>query len=101
MSWNNFTPSEYVSIEFLDFLYKQFPLQRSIWHGPDHWIRVLENGRSLTKETGANLEVVELFALIHDCRRENENYDLEHGFRSGDFARTLNGTWFNLNKDDL
>ena len=99
--WDNFIPSKHVSIEFLDFLYEQFPLQRSIWHGPDHWIRVLENGRSLTKETGANLEVVELFALIHDCRRENENYDLEHGFRSGDFARTLNGTWFNLNKDDL
>ena len=38
---------------------------------------MLENGRSLSKETGANIEVVELFALIHDCRRENENYDLE------------------------
>ena len=47
-------------------------------HGEDHWMRVLYNGRMLARETGANLNVVELFAIIHDCQRDNDDYDLEH-----------------------
>ena len=31
-------------------------------HGVAHWARVLENGRRLASETGANIEVVSLFA---------------------------------------
>ena len=93
-----FIPSENVSEALLDFLLEQCPLGNSIWHGRDHWLRVLQNGRMLSPLTGANLKVVELFALIHDCRRENEDEDLEHGFKSGDFAKTLQGKWFELQR---
>lgn len=96
-----FVPSENVSEKLLVFLLEQCPLCNSIWHGRDHWIRVLQNGRMLAPLTGANLKVVELFALIHDCRRENENEDLEHGFKSGDFAKTLQGKWFDLEENEL
>ena len=96
-----FIPSENVSEALLDFLLEQCPLGNSIWHGRDHWIRVLQNGRMLSPLTGANLKVVELFALIHDCRRENEDEDLEHGFKSGDFAKTLQGKWFELAEEEL
>ena len=96
-----FIPSDHISQKFLNFLLKQCPLGNSIWHGREHWIRVLQNGRMLAQLTGANLKVVELFALIHDCRRENEDEDLEHGFKSGDFAKTLQGKWFHLADDEL
>ncbi len=38
-------------------------------HGVGHWARVLENGLRLTKETQANVEVVQLFAIFHDAGR--------------------------------
>lgn len=49
-------------------------------HGVAHWARVLENGLRLSEKTGANAEVVSLFAILHDSRRINEVTDPEHGF---------------------
>lgn len=54
-------------------------------HGVVHWARVLENGLRLAEETGANVEVVQLFAVLHDSRRQNEMTDPEHGPRAADF----------------
>ncbi len=65
-------------------------------HGVAHWARVLENGRLLAGETGANLEVVQLFAVLHDSRRINEVIDFDHGPRAAEFARTLRGGMFDL-----
>ena len=78
--------SKVLSIELLDHLLEQFPLGSSVIHGKDHWMRVLYNGRMLTRETGANLNVVELFSIIHDCKRDNDDYDLEHGRRAAEYA---------------
>ena len=75
--------SQVLSQDLLEHLLGQFPLGHSTIHGEDHWMRVLYNGRMLARETGANLNVVELFAIIHDCQRDNDNYDLEHGRRAG------------------
>lgn len=58
-------------------------------HGLLHWARVLENGRRLAPLTGADPVVVELFAVFHDARRENEGFDPEHGDRGGKLARIL------------
>lgn len=65
-------------------------------HGVSHWARVLENGRRLAKRTGANVKVVELFALFHDARRANEGWDQGHGRRGAEYATTLRGTHFHL-----
>ena len=65
-------------------------------HGVAHWARVLENGLRLAEQTGANVEVVQLFAVIHDSRRLNESTDPEHGPRAADFARELRGRVFEL-----
>jgi len=35
-------------------------------HGVLHWARAMENGLRLAQSTGANAEVVTLFALFHD-----------------------------------
>ncbi len=65
-------------------------------HGVAHWARVYENGLRLAEETGAIVEVVRLFAVLHDCRRINEHTDPEHGPRAAEFARTLRGRLFDL-----
>jgi uncharacterized protein len=65
-------------------------------HGVAHWARVLENGWRLAEETGANVEVVSLFAVLHDSRRINEVTDPEHGPRAAEFAAELRGSVFDL-----
>ena len=64
-----------------------------------HWARVHENGVRLAGATGADAEVVALFALFHDSRRVNEYNDDGHGQRGGDFARTLRGTLVHLDDE--
>lgn len=63
---------------------------RSSVHGPWHWEKVEKNGLALAKLTPKcdNL-VVQLFALIHDCCRVNDDHDPDHGGRAADFARQL------------
>jgi uncharacterized protein len=65
-------------------------------HGVAHWARVLENGHRLAEESGAVLEVVQLFAVLHDCRRRNEGDDPNHGPRAAKLARSLRGEVFEL-----
>ncbi len=65
-------------------------------HGITHWARVLENGRKLAEQTGADLQVVELFAVFHDSRRMNEARDHGHGKRGSQLARELRGRAFDL-----
>ncbi len=62
-------------------------------HGPAHWARVSRAGLKLAKITpGADQEVVHMFALFHDSRRENEDTDPDHGFRGAELARSMRGT---------
>lgn len=65
-------------------------------HGVVHWARVLENGLRVAEVTGADLEVVTLFALFHDSRRVNEYRDDGHGLRGADFAHSLRGRLVHL-----
>lgn len=65
-------------------------------HGVVHWARVLENGRKLAATTGANVEVVSLFAVFHDSRRENDGDDCGHGGRGAELAAKLRGRLFDL-----
>lgn len=70
-------------------------------HGVTHWARVLENCRRLCETTGANIEVVSLFAVLHDSRRINEHHDPQHGPRAAEFARTLRGSVFDLDDESF
>ena len=76
-----------------------YPLEISGVHGPAHWARVLENGTHLAGLTGADLEVVQLFAILHDSCRTGEGEDFDHGPAAADFARTLRGTHIHLDDD--
>jgi uncharacterized protein len=70
-------------------------------HGVSHWARVLVNGLRLAKVTGANVDVVQLFAIFHDCRRVNEGTDVGHGERGAEYAATLRGAVFDLSDKDF
>jgi uncharacterized protein len=68
-------------------------------HGPDHWRRVERNGLLLATRTAADVEVVRLFAIFHDSRRENECFDEGHGRRGAEFADRLRGRFFDVSDD--
>jgi uncharacterized protein len=79
----------------------QYRLRLEGTHGVSHWARVLENGRRLAADTGADLEVVELFAIFHDACRENDGGDHWHGSRAAELAASLHGRAFSLPEDAL
>lgn len=70
---------------------KVFQLDRSrTQHGPTHWQQVERNVIMLAEKTsGCDLEVARRFAILHDCRRENESADPKHGARAAEFALEL------------
>lgn len=68
---------------------EEYGLPRAGAHGVGHWARVLENGLQLAERTGANAEVVALFALFHDSGRMNERTDDGHGDRGALLAAEL------------
>ena len=70
-------------------------------HGVAHWARVRHIGLRLAAETGANPNVVELFAFIHDAQRHDDGFDPEHGERAAHLARKLLGKSLHLNSDEL
>ncbi len=57
---------------------------------------MLENGLRLAELTGADVAVVQLFAVFHDARRVNEGHDPGHGTRGALLARQLRGELFQL-----
>jgi uncharacterized protein len=76
-----------------------YPLPLDGVHGPAHWARVHENGALLAGKTGADPEVVRLFAVLHDSRRFDEGECFGHGPRAAEFAATLRGTHIHLDDD--
>lgn len=62
-------------------------LYESEVHGIEHWHQVEFNGLLLAPKTGADMDVVRLFAIFHDCQRLDDGHDAEHGPRGAEFAR--------------
>lgn len=65
-------------------------------HGISHWARVYDIGQRLAEACGADKDVVALFALFHDAKRQNEGYDPDHGKRGAELAQRLRGEQFEL-----
>lgn len=83
----------------LDFAYEN-RLYDSVAHGLEHWHQVEYNGLLLSPVTGADVEVVRLFSIFHDCKRMDDGYDPEHGARGAAFARwCLENKLLELEKD--
>jgi len=80
----------------LHTILQDYSLPISGCHGVAHWARVLENGRFLCEQNGADIDVVSLFALLHDSRRISETTDPDHGLRAAEYAKRIRGFDFQL-----
>jgi uncharacterized protein len=58
-------------------------------HGPAHWGRVAWHGRQLAQALGVDPRIPQLFALYHDCCRDNEYTDPRHGHRAAELVTEL------------
>ena len=70
-------------------------------HGLTHWGRVLENGLRVADVSGADVAVVQLFAVFHDSRRINDRGDPGHGARGGKLARDMRAEWLDLTNEQM
>lgn len=79
------------------------PLSNSQIHGEKHWDAVARNGRRLMRGgCPANPRVVELFALLHDAGRADEDEDPEHALRAAGLIVELDRQrWFTLTAREL
>lgn len=75
--------------DLLDLIKSQFKLNLNGDHGIRHWERVAKIGAFLAERTGADIQVVDLFAYLHDAKREDELSDPEHGAKATVFAKEL------------
>ena len=100
---SSLTPStsEVVNQAFVEHCCLAYQMDHNGLHGFDHWMRVLHNGRLLADAENANLKVVELFCILHDTRRLNEDEDPLHGRRAANFAQTLRGVWFDVTDGEM
>ena len=90
-----------IAKELIAAIISQLAINPHGLHGLGHWARVYENGMRLAARTGADPEVVALFALFHDSRRRSETTDPEHGPRGAMLAEQLRGTLFQLDDEPL
>ena len=84
---NNIWPVNWLTI--VDEIITGFKLDLNGIHGFPHWSRVLANGFRLAEQTGANHSVLVAFSLLHDCQRENDGYDPEHGMRGAELGSLM------------
>lgn len=73
----------------LKMILQDYALPLDGCHGVVHWARVLENGLRLSHETRAKVEIVTLFAVLHDAKRLNDHFDPDHGPRAAEFAAEI------------
>jgi uncharacterized protein len=79
-----------ISRKLLDRVMGGYRLDPAGIHGPGHWRRVRANGLALAARTeGADHEVIELFALLHDSRRIDDDEDPDHGDRAAALVHDL------------
>ncbi|GGJ19534.1 hypothetical protein [Deinococcus roseus] len=83
------------------FILEQFELPLTSIHGPSHWARVERIGQRLAQHSTADPVVLELFSLLHDSRRTNDGWDLEHGPEAAQAMVKWRGTHFDCSDDQF
>ena len=76
-------------LNLIEKIKKDFKIDYHGDHGINHWQRVYANTQTLSKYYNMESEVFELFALLHDSKRENETIDKHHGLRASLFVKAL------------
>lgn len=87
-------PNDFAKLQ--ELVFAQRSIEENSVHGLDHWSQVEFNGIFLAAKTRADVEVVRLFALFHDSRRESDFHDSGHGARGAELAKSWLGKHFTL-----
>ncbi len=87
--------------KIIELVKQEFRIDWNGLHGGKHMARVLENGHRVADLSGANKEIVSLFAYFHDAKRLNNAVDPGHGKRGAQFAKTLRGSLVTLSDSDF
>jgi uncharacterized protein len=90
-----------ISEALMEVVHSEFALNLNGIHGVSHWQRVCDNGLRLAELTGANTDVVEFFAFLHDSKRLSDGWDREHGQRAAEFIKTLRGSLVDLSDEEF
>ncbi|MEI6835940.1 MAG: HD domain-containing protein [Candidatus Falkowbacteria bacterium] len=75
--------------EILRYIKEELNINTDGLHGLSHFARVEQIGNYLADQTGADLEVLSLFAYTHDLGRVHDDEDLEHGIRSAKIVEQM------------
>lgn len=73
------------------FCASRWPAELGATHGVEHWDRVAQFGAMLYRE-GADMDVIQAFAYLHDTERMNNGRDLDHGKRAAALIDTIRRT---------
>jgi uncharacterized protein len=90
-----------IAHDLLALIRHGFALHLDGIHGQAHWARVRDNGLRLAAKTRADPEIVELFAYLHDSKRQSDGWDREHGLRAAEFVQSLQGSVLTLSDKSL
>lgn len=91
----------WIDRSFVKYLKNQFQIDWRGFHGGAHWARVKMNASILAKmheDEGHSVDrdVLDLFSILHDHKRENEGYDIDHGRRAAEALHFYRGRFFEL-----
>lgn len=86
--------------KLLQLIKASFKLNWKGVHGLSHWARVRVNGLLIARQNGANQRIVELFAFLHDVKREAEFNDPDHGERAARFIEELPNKILGINDQE-
>jgi uncharacterized protein len=88
-------------VPVLQAILEDFDLPLSGDHVAAHLARVLENSLRQAEETGAHVDVVSSFAVLHHSRRINEVTDPQHCPSAAEFAAGLQGNVFEVDSREF
>lgn len=57
-------------------------------HGTHHWINVAQIAGAIAHQENSDVLGAQAFGLLHDCCRENDNHDPQHGPRAAQWIRS-------------
>ena len=79
-----------------------FAGERKGCHSSAHWFKVAQLGVLIATAEEVDPTVPFLFGFYHDCRRDNDGYDPEHGHRAAVLAHShFQKGWLNISVANL
>ncbi|NQU06082.1 MAG: hypothetical protein HQ568_08315 [Calditrichaeota bacterium] len=86
---NNSNEKSIITKWLMKTIRDQYTLDWHGTHGIHHWLRVRRNGLALCAAHGGCRAFIELFSVLHDCKRIDEGRDLLHGKRAAEYMEII------------